>query len=67
MQQPKPTPSLAGQFLKNYRKSRNLSQEQFAYDLSIEPRALRAYENGERQLNNINELRRIADLLGTHR
>jgi len=64
MQQPKPTPSLAGQFLKNYRKSRNLSQEQFAYDLSIEPRALRAYENGERQLNNINELRRIADLLG---
>src|SRR2546421_3035125 len=64
MQQSKPTPSLAGQFLKNYRKSRNLSQEQFAYDLSIEPRALRAYENGERQLNNINELRRIADLLG---
>ncbi len=64
MQQPKTTPSFAGQFLKHYRKSRNLSQEQFAYDLSIEPRALRAYENGERQLNNINELRRIADLLG---
>jgi transcriptional regulator with XRE-family HTH domain len=64
MQQPKPTPSFAGQFLKNYRKSRNLSQEQFAYDLCIEPRTLRAYENGERQLNNINELRRIADLLG---
>lgn len=64
MQQTKPTPSFAGQFLKNYRKSRNLSQEQFAYDLCIEPRALRAYENGERQLNNINELRRIADLLG---
>jgi len=64
MQQPKTTPSLAGQFLKNYRKSRNLSQEQFADDLNMEPRALRAYENGERQLNNINELRRIADLLG---
>jgi len=64
MQQTKPIPSFAGQFLKNYRKSRNLSQEQFACDLFIEPRALRAYENGERQLNNINELRRIADLLG---
>ena len=63
MQQPKTTPSFAGQFLKHYRKSRNLSQEQFAYDLGIEPRALRAYENGERHLNNINELRRIADLL----
>jgi transcriptional regulator with XRE-family HTH domain len=64
MQHPKTTPSFAGQFLKYYRKSRNLSQEQFAYDLSIEPRALRAYENGERQLHNINELRRIADVLG---
>jgi transcriptional regulator with XRE-family HTH domain len=64
MQHPKTTPSFTGQFLKNYRKSRNLSQEQFAYDLNIEPRALRAYENGERQLNNINELRRIADILG---
>jgi transcriptional regulator with XRE-family HTH domain len=64
MQPTKPTPSFAGQFLKNYRKSRNLSQEQFACDLCIEPRALRAYENGERQLNNINELQRIADLLG---
>jgi len=63
MQQPKSTPSFAGQFLKNYRKLHNLSQEQLAYDLNIEPRTLRAYENGERQLNNINELRRIADLL----
>ncbi len=64
MQQPKGTPSFAGQFLKDYRKSNNLSQEQLAYDLSIEPRTLRAYENGERQLSNINELRRITDLLG---
>jgi transcriptional regulator with XRE-family HTH domain len=64
MQQPKTTPSFAGQFLKSYRKSRNLSQEQFACDLNIEPRALRSYENGERHLNNINELRRIADLFG---
>ena len=64
VQQPKPTPSFAGQFLKDYRKAHNLSQEQLAYDLSMEPRTLRSYENGERQLNNINELRRIADVLG---
>lgn len=64
MQQPKGHPSFAGLFLKDYRKTHNLSQEQLAYDLNIEPRTLRAYENGERQLNNINELRRIADLLG---
>jgi len=60
----KPKPSFAGQFLKDYRKAHRLSQEQLAYDLSIEPRTLRAYESGERQLTNINELRRIADLLG---
>jgi transcriptional regulator with XRE-family HTH domain len=64
MQQPKSAPSLAGQFIKDYRKSHNLSQEQLAFDLKMEPRTLRAYENGERPLNNINELRRIADLLG---
>jgi transcriptional regulator with XRE-family HTH domain len=64
MQQPKSTPSFAGQFLKDYRKSKNLSQEQLAYDLNIEPRTLRAYENGERPLDRVSELRRIADLLG---
>jgi len=32
--------------------------------VNIEPRTLRAYENGERQLNNVNELRRIAEVLG---
>src|SRR2546430_7979253 len=64
MQQPKSTPSFTGQFLKDYRKSHHLSQEEFAFDLGIEPRTLRAYENGERPLNNINELRRIVDLLG---
>ena len=64
MQQSKGNPSFAGQFLKDYRKSNNLSQEQLAFDLSMEPRTLRAYENGERQLSNINELRRITDLLG---
>src|SRR5579875_170621 len=60
----KHTPSLAGQVLKEYRKSHNLTQEQLAYDLNIEPRTYRAYENGEYPLNNIHELRRIADLLG---
>jgi transcriptional regulator with XRE-family HTH domain len=64
MQKPKQIPSFAGQFLKDHRNSLQLSQEQFAFELNIEPRTLRAYENGERALNNIHELRRIADLLG---
>lgn len=56
--------SLASQVLKDYRKSHNLTQEQLALDLHLEPRTYRAYENGEYPLNNIHELRRIADLLG---
>lgn len=56
--------SLASQVLKDYRKSHKLTQEQVASTLHIEPRTYRAYENGEYPLNNINELRRIADLLG---
>ncbi len=56
--------SLAGQFLKSYREKHGLTQEQLAYDLNIEPRTLRAYENGERPLNNVKELHRIADRLG---
>ncbi len=62
--QKKKTPSFAGQFLKSYRERHNCTQEQFASDLGIEPRTLRAYENGERQLTNIKELHRIADRLG---
>jgi len=62
--QAKAPPSLASQVLKDYRKSHNLTQEQLAFDLQIEPRTYRAYENGEYPLSNINELRRIADLLG---
>ena len=58
------TPSFAGQFLKNYRNAHKQTQEQLAAVLNIEPRTLRAYENGERQLNNVNELRRIAEVLG---
>ncbi len=60
----KSTLMLASQVLKDYRKSHNLTQEQLAFDLHLEPRTYRAYENGEYPLNNINELRRIADLLG---
>ena len=57
-------PSFAGQFLKSYREKQHLTQERFASDLGIEPRTLRAYENGERQLTNVKELHRIADRLG---
>lgn len=56
-------PSLAGQALKRYREYHRLTQEQLAETLKIEPRTLRAYENGERQLNQITELRRIANAL----
>jgi transcriptional regulator with XRE-family HTH domain len=62
--QKKNTPSFAGQFLKSYREKQNLKQEQFASDLGIEPRTLRAYENGERQLTNVKELHRISNRLG---
>lgn len=55
--------SLLSQALKEYRKEHSLTQEQLAFDLHVEPRTLRAWEN-ERPTNNINELRRIADLLG---
>jgi transcriptional regulator with XRE-family HTH domain len=60
----KNTPSIAGLFLKTYREKNHLTQEQFAEDLKVEPRTLRAWENGERQLSNVNEIRRIIDLLG---
>jgi transcriptional regulator with XRE-family HTH domain len=56
--------SLVGHVLKEYRKARSLTQEQLASELHMEPRTYRAYENGEYSLTNINELRRIADLLG---
>lgn len=59
----KATPSLASQVLKDYRKSHTLTQEQIAFKLQIEPRTYRAYENGEYSLNNVLELRRIADIL----
>lgn len=63
VQEPRGSQSLLSQVLKEYRKEHGLTQEQLAYDLHVEPRTLRAWEN-ERPTNNINELRRIADLLG---
>lgn len=63
VQEPKGSQSLLSQALKEYRKEHNITQEQLANDLHVEPRTLRAWEN-ERPTNNINELRRIADLLG---
>lgn len=49
--------------LKEYRKLHGLTQEQLAKELKIEPRTLRLWEN-ERPLENIRELRRLADTLG---
>jgi transcriptional regulator with XRE-family HTH domain len=63
VQGPRGHQSLLSQVLKEYRKEHGLTQEQLAADLHVEPRTLRAWEN-ERPTNNINELRRIADLLG---
>lgn len=55
--------SFLGKVLKEYRKEHELSQEELASDLGIEPRTLRSWEN-ENPTNNIRELRRISDLLG---
>jgi len=63
MAEPKTSPSLLSQVLKDYRKEHGLTQEQLAYDLEVEPRTLRTWEN-ERPVNNVQELRRIADILG---
>lgn len=63
VQEPKRTPSLLGQVLKEYRKEHKLTQEELAEELGIETRRLRAWEN-EQPTSNIKELRRIADLLG---
>ncbi len=61
----KKSPSIAGLFLKNYRRlHNNMTQEELAEILEIEPRTLRAYENGERQLNTIQDLHHIASVLG---
>ena len=45
--QNKASPSLATQFLKNYREKKHLTQEQLAEDLKVEPRTLRLEERRE--------------------
>jgi transcriptional regulator with XRE-family HTH domain len=55
--------SPVGQIIREYRKTRGITQKQLADRLGVEARTLRMYENGERSLENISDLRRIADLL----
>jgi transcriptional regulator with XRE-family HTH domain len=55
--------STVGQVIREYRKIRGVTQKQFASELGVEARTLRMYENGERALENITDLRRIAELL----
>lgn len=55
--------STVGQIIREYRKARGITQKQFAGALGVEARTLRMYENGERALENISDLRRIAELL----
>jgi len=44
VQEPKGSQSLLSQALKEYRKEHNLTQEQLAFDLHVEPRTLRSWE-----------------------
>ena len=55
--------SAVGHIIREHRKARGLTQKQLACELGVEARTLRMYENGERVLENISDLRRIADLL----
>jgi transcriptional regulator with XRE-family HTH domain len=55
--------SAVGYVIREHRKARGLTQKQLAGELGVEARTLRMYENGERALENISDLRRIADLL----
>jgi transcriptional regulator with XRE-family HTH domain len=55
--------STAGQAIKTYRQVHGITQKQLAIELGVEARTLRMYENGERALDNITDLQRIADLL----
>jgi len=55
--------STVGHVIREYRKARGITQKQLACELGVEARTLRMYENGERALENITDLRRIADLL----
>ncbi len=56
--------SLLPLILKEYRRTYDIKQEQLATELHIDVRTLRRYENGETPLTDIEELHRIADVLG---
>lgn len=56
-------PPTVGHIIREYRKARGITQKELARELGVEARTLRMYENGERALENISDLRRIADLL----
>lgn len=56
--------SLLSQLLSDYLEARHLRQEDLADYLSVDVRTLRRYKNGESVPKNIQELQRIADLLG---
>ena len=62
-QRAKQRTSIAGQALRTYRRSHGITQKQLANELGVEARTLRMYENGERALENITDLQRIAALL----
>ncbi len=62
-QEPMPL-SLLGQELKNYRSKYNLTQEKLADSLSVDVRTLRRWENDANALNDVRELRKVADFLG---
>lgn len=59
----KKSSSTVGLVIREYRQLRGFTQKQFASELGVEARTLRMYENGERPLENISDLRRIAELL----
>jgi transcriptional regulator with XRE-family HTH domain len=61
--QPKPSSPLSRE-LRNYRATHHLTQEQLASDLHVDVRTLRRWENDQVALENVRELRRIADFLG---
>ena len=60
---PRP-PTPVGRALKIYREHHKFTQEQMATLLDEDPRQIRRWENGETQLTDVRELKRIADRLG---
>jgi transcriptional regulator with XRE-family HTH domain len=55
---------MLAQVLKEYREKYDLTQEQLASDLNVDPRTIRRWENQETVLKDKEELRRLASKLG---